>query len=798
MRLRRSTHGLTSALRIGPLVVAVAMLGAPTTWAQAPGAAANAPVQDELILTVTINEVPRGELTLVRTADGDFWLSAADLTRLRIRHDAQSARTIGSEPMHSLRALGGQFTFDPAELTLVVTLPADRLPASRIDMANRPSPATPTAARFSGILNYRASVRQSGPSEPVQLRLTTELNVRAGEWLWRQEARADTGSAGRTLSRGATQLVWDDRAAGRRVIAGDQISPGGAFGAPVVAAGLSVSRQFAITPDLIRQPLAGLQITTQTPSEVEVAVDGNVLHRARVGPGPVAIENLFYGGGARTVRVTVIDASGRRQVYEQPFLFTDSVLAAGLHEYGYFVGRRAAITSDESRSYQGRMWQGYHRYGASDALTLQAGGEGDASLRTLGVGATLRSDRFGLLALDLSSSSDLLSGRRASGVAARYTYIAPNATLFASQRRYDEGYRTLATTPASPQLLSESRVGVSARLHSRWTMSADIVRGRDTLGPRDNHALRLSTYVTPRVSAHAEYQAIRTGEERAWSMNFYLRFDLDRQRWASASMRSTREGRSLDIDTGTQVPQGEGVGWRAGVSTTHAQGQDTAFGYGSLNWNLRPATVELNTIAQVRGGRSHFIEAGLSGAVVALPGFVGMTRQVSDSFALAELGVPQAGVDVSLNSQLQGRTDAQGRLLIPQVGAFGRQDVSIDDKQVPMEIALAANRVTISPPYKSGVVVSFAGRRIRAITGKAWLLQQGRRTVIASRALQLDSPAGPVRLETTQAGEFYLENITAGRLLGRNDIDGKAYSCRLDVTDSQETVQESEEGLICE
>jgi outer membrane usher protein FimD/PapC len=155
-------------------------------------------------------------------------------------------------------------------------------------------------------------------------------------------------------------------------------------------------------------------------------------------------------------------------------------------------------------------------------------------------------------------------------------------------------------------------------------------------------------------------------------------------------------------------------------------------------------------------------------------------------------------VEVSVNNQVQGRTDGRGQLFIPEVGAFGRQDVTINDKQLGMEYNLRQVRRTIAPPFRSGTVVNFGGTRMRAIAGFAWLLAGGRRTPIAARAWELTGPAGSFLVETASAGDFYLENVPPGTYEGALLHQGRSYSCRMTVPDFETAVLELEEGITCE
>jgi len=777
--------------------VAFACASAP---AQPAAAAAQAQAAgDEMIVTLRSNGVARGEFTVLQMPDGEFWVAADDLPRLKVKPLEQARRQAGGVTYYSLQALGaGNVRFDAALLALALDFPSTELEGTHIDLSNRPPPLPIVPPPGSAILNYRAAVRQAAEDAPVHLRLATELNVRIGEVLLRQEAKYDSGLQGAAFSRGTTQLIWDDRLAGRRVIAGDQITHGGPFGTAVPAAGVSLSRVFAITPDVVRQPGPSLQVSAATPSQVEVAVDGSPVYRTTVPPGPVALDNLVHYGGARNVRVTVTDAAGRREIYDQPFFFTDSVLAKGLHEYSYFLGRRAELGFDDRWRYREAIWQGFHRYGMSDRITVEAGGEGNGDFASGGAGVTLRNDVLGLLSLGALGSSDRATGRSAQGWSARYTYVAPRFTAHAARRQLEPGFRTLGDVANSVALLSETRLGFSTQLFPGSNLSADYTRTEESIGTRSNYALRLSSSVSRHTTIYAEYNRTRTATDKLWGVNVYLRIELERDHWAGTAHRASRGSRVTEFEVGKQLGQGEGVGYRAGTILTQAGSYESDVAYASATWALKPVTLDFNGTAQVRGGRGRYLEVGASGALVSVDGYVGATRPVSDGFALARLGVPQAGVHIFLNSQVQGKTDAEGNLLIPNVGAFGRQDVTLDDKQLAMDYTLGRKKVTIAPAYKSGTLVRFGGRKLRALTGQAWLVEGSARKPVELRSWNVQGPGGRLRIDTAPSGDFYLEDAPPGRYTGRLEANGRVYSCTMNIPTFTEAVHELQQGLLCE
>lgn len=786
------------------LALAAALLAAwGPGYAQAPAAApADAGLQDaqaeELIATIRANAVDRGEFTLLRLPGGDFWVAARDLERLKLEPRPQAQRRLGGETYYSLRALGATtLQFDEAALALRADFPADSIAGTVIDLSNRPPPVRPTEPGRSLILSYRLAARDAGRDIPSVVAFDQDANLRVGPILLRQETRLEFTGGERRFIRGVSQAVWDDRRTGDRIVVGDTLSSAGSFGSAITGAGVRLVKLYDIVPDVITRPTATLRAASALPAEVEVAVDGSPIYRTTVGPGPITLNNLMLHGGIRTVRVTVTDASGRREVIEQPVLFTESVLAAGLHEYSYFAGRRSELGPQGEWRYREAAWQASHRYGATDHLTVSAGGEGSPEFATVGAGVTLRSDTLGLFSLELLANRRRGADRLAHGWAARYSRVGPGASFVFGHRRFDDGFRTFLTRPDNPFLRSETRLGVSTRMWAA-TLAAEVSRTADALATRDLALLRLSTSLGRTTTLSAELQASRVNGQREWAGYIFIRSDLGGAHWAGATARATGNARGWDVDVGKQVPYGEGVGYRAGVSTSVQAGAESSYGFLAGSWNLRPATLEFFGTNTLRGPAARYAELAVSGALVGVDGYWGLTRRVDDGFVLARLGVPQAGVEVSLNNQVQGVTDAQGLVFIPQVGSFGRQDLSINDKQLGMQYDIAERRKTIAPAYRSGTVVDFGGRKLSAVAGMAWLLTGGQRTPIAARSWHLQGPAGAVTIETGSAGDFYLENAATGSYRGELQAGQRTATCRLTIPPFDEAVHELKEGIICE
>ena len=102
------------------------------------------------------------------------------------------------------------------------------------------------------------------------------------------------------------------------------------------------------------------------------------------------------------------------------------------------------------------------------------------------------------------------------------------------------------------------------------------------------------------------------------------------------------------------------------------------------------------------GSPSVIVQTG----VALLDGHAFWTRPVQNSFAVVDAG-GAAGVGVYRENQLVGTTDSGGRLLVPDLLAFGVNHLTIDDSALPVATGLTSAGEQIAPPANAGVPVHF-------------------------------------------------------------------------------------------
>jgi outer membrane protein OmpA-like peptidoglycan-associated protein len=130
---------------------------------------------------------------------------------------------------------------------------------------------------------------------------------------------------------------------------------------------------------------------------------------------------------------------------------------------------------------------------------------------------------------------------------------------------------------------------------------------------------------------------------------------------------------------------------------------------------------------------------------------------VTDSFALVSVGDIE-GVGVYVNGQTSGRTNSKGKVVIPDLSSYYDNQVSIEDKDIPIDYLMPRVRLNISPPLRSGSCLNFPLRKYQAFTGFLNVDGQEGVTPLAYAELDLATATGPVKFWTGSDGEFYIDS----------------------------------------
>ena len=728
----------------------------------------------QAILQLTVNGVERGEVvSLLRGAD--VLMRVTDLDRAGVRGIAGTRETVAGVTYVSLASLAPAVTFavDERALTLRLTAEPGLLPATVQDFLQ----SRPTALIYSE--NTSAFVNSSVSGINFERFTWTGeggLSIR-NTLLYSTAFRDEEG----VLSRGITNFTVDDRRRLIRYLVGDRFDSTGPLGGGVLIGGVSVSREFSLDPYFVRFPTVGLSGAVLTRSTAEVYVNGQLLRREVLPPGPFELRNLPAPVGSGTAEVVLRDAFGRQQVISEPFYFTSTLLQAGVQEWSYDVGFKRDPEVTGIGDYGAWVALGRHRVGVTDDLSLGGRLELAADLVSGGPLLTMRLPVGEVELAAAGSRADVESGWAAS---LAYNYASPFFSVGWAVRGLSDHYVTtsLKAPEDRPRLEATALVGFPVTSRATVTLQYTYTDFRDA-DPQDRVSGAVSLRLTDRANLFVTASHARQSRlEPETSVFTGLTYYLGNATTASASHEEGRHFRTSALEVQRSLPLGEGVGYRARV-------QRAELDLPQLEGVSGGSTVDYQGLAQLQyQSRYGFYEATydrtdnrnnsvLTAAIgiVAIGGGVHVGRPVEESFAL--INVPGVrGVRATLNNQEIGRTDSRGTLLVPNLLAYYGNRLGILPEDIPIDHSIAFTERLVGPPFKGGAVVTFPARRVQAFIGTAVVDIEGRAVTPAYG--QLTVTAGETTFESPigHEGEFYLENVPPGRHPAV--IDHKEGRCR--------------------
>jgi outer membrane usher protein len=707
---------------------------------------AAAAAQDQrALLELVVNSVSKGE-TFVVLRGRDALVGVLRLRDAGLQGFGGARETIGGETLVSLASLADDVTFtvDERELRLILVVSPALLGRSVRSYGTAAPPDITYRSDMSGFLNYAVNW-----TEGVGASLFTESAAHAGPALIYNTISVDDGA----VTRGLTNVTFDDRRAMRRWIVGDGFARTGALGGDAWMGGITVAREFGIEPYFVTHPSLALTAPVAIPSTVEIHVNGRLVSQEQVAPGRLDLRNLPFTVGRNDARIVVRDAFGNSSEISSNYYLSSSVLSRGLHDYQYSLGFRRDAIGLSSWGYKELVALARHRYGVSDTLTLGGRAEAASGLFSVGPSANLRLP-FG----DIEGAGGFSAGDEGPGAAglAAYTYSGRAFGAGASILAAHASYATVNAPPRDDRPALDVSAFGGVTIGARTSLTIQHTRGRLHGGTsRARSSLLTSLRLTRRLQLTASLAHVRgttgTGPEAFVGLSAIVGHTT-----TTVSAASDRTGASVGVDTQKPLPVGVGYGYHARAET----GTPGSVA-GALRYQGRFGRYELRR--DVFGGQGT-TSASVAGSVVAIGGDLYASRPVQQSFAL--LRVPGvAGVRGFASNQEVGRTNKAGNLLVPDLQAYYGNLLNISDTDIPLDYSIGGVRQTIAPPYRGGALVVFPVQVLRRVTGSIQIGAAPAGRVPRDGELSV-TPAGadaPVTSPVGADGAFYFENLPAGR-----------------------------------
>jgi outer membrane usher protein len=726
-------------------------------------AAARAAQDQPVYVDLFVNEASK-ESILVRLREGDVLAVVQDLERAGLTGLAGQRERIDGKEYVALRSLAPAvtFQFDEPSLELRLSARADLLPLTHVDLSPSPRPqGMVMRSDTSAFANYAI---QYGSPDVVSGFEELGLSVR-GNLLYTGLSQTPTG-----FYRGLTNFTVDEPASLRRWVVGDTFSSTGALGGSILLGGASVSRNFALDPYFVRTPLPRIAGAVLTPSTLDVYVNGLLVRREPLPPGPFEIANLPVTNGLSGVQYVIRDAFGRTQEYSTRAYTSPTILTAGLTDFSYGIGMRRDDFGVSSFSYGRPVVLAQHRLGLTNQVT--GGYRLEADSRLISAGPSL-SIVLPVGQLDLAAAGSANAGNWGAAGSVGYVVVLRPAAFGFSVRGMTPRYATASVDAFTDRPLLDASAFASFTIKS-VTLSIDYgaSRMRDT-GVTDFLQARADLRLTSRSTFFLSASRSRSaGQDYSFETSASLIYSFDEMTVVNSSATSHDGVASAAASAQRGLPQGEGVAYQV-------QGESGANEHVSAQLQANAPFGHYEASFQ-RFGADNAASVTAAGSIVVLGDRLFLARPVQDGFAVLRVpGLP--GVRGYLNNVEIGATDSRGDLFVPNLLPYYGNRLSIRDADVPMEYEVGKVERLVASPYRGGALIEFDVHRIQSVTGILEIEGGGTpafgELALATKGKSLQSPIAA-------DGRFWLDGVPTGTHELAVEFRGGSCRARIDVKES--------------
>jgi outer membrane usher protein len=728
-----------------------------------------------LYLDLTVNGVAIGNVVPVQQVGSDLRVRISDLQAAGV-NVARLGNVIGRWVSLGQTA-GVRHRYDANALLLEVTVPAEWLAMQRLGEASREAPRASSGTGF--VLNYGMHV-VDGDEQPMFASLWSEQRLFGGYGVIRNTGMhrySESGSGWRIGARQRGYVRFDTAWTNSNEqqlhswTVGDLITSSQTWSSPARIAGIKLSRDFRLRPDLITYPLPEFSGQAAVPSTLDLFINGQRVRSESLRPGPYTITTVPQITGAGEATLVTTDMFGRQVTTTMPFYASSDLLRRGLADYSLSLGVMRRDYGVENFSYGRFAGAASLRYGVTDAITVEGQAEiastATGTFGLMGLGTVMTAGTFGVFNGAMSRSANY--GAQGWQYSFGYRYANRGFNIGYQGVRTSADFYTLATADGGARLSSAADsdiVTAGLSMSGSGSLSLSHIRVQPPVG-RAVRMLNLSyaAYLSDGMSLRVGASRDLVLGENAFTAQVLASFGRN----GNLSVGSERGTSSREyIEYSRSVPTHGGFGWHLG----HANGSDdNSFTNASLAWSGRYARAEAGVTAYP-DQTSHW--ADLRGSLLVMDGEVFAARQINDAFVVVSTeGL--AGVPVRYENQLVGYTNDEGRLLVPWVTPHYAARFSIDPIDLPADVEVVDAEQRLVVKRNSGALLSFSTRRLVASLIKL-VDHEGQPLPVGSQATEtMSGQTGTVGYD----GLVYFEDLPAHPNIHIQRPDGRR--CRVEA-----------------
>lgn len=753
-----------------------------------------------LVAPFFINGLPQGQIIVFVSLGGSSSLQITSSTLLSkmeqyARPDVQIrlgklVDDSGNLTLAALQSVGIDATFSEQSLELRIVIPPNLRKTIVYGSGNlNLPPGAATALRpsnFSGFINLAGTQPYAWDGatnlgrQPFNLGVEGALNYKG----WVLEGSASFAEQSNTpWTRSDIRVVKDDPDHGIRYVLGDLFSTARSYQAFVPMVGFAMFRNFSLQPYLSTRPTGQFDFLLESPSLVQIFVNGLLRQTLQLPAGPQDIRNFGLNTGLNNVTVKITDSAGRVEEFSFSAPLATDLLSVGLNQFGFGIGV-PSYTTNGVRSYDTARPTigGFYRQGITPTLTLGGYLQAAGTQQVIGMEGTWATQvgNFGWDAA-LDNGSDALDH----AFRLRYQFL----TLGGNQARLPTFGLELEYLGPYFQRFGNFPIGFvnsssnpfnTATNSISWSFGANYSQTLlDGLGINLGLGYQLGSFGQP--NAYRAAIGFTTNLGRGIQANLTLNNRLEQSgraesqllfSFSQSSQYQSLQGRS---NLSSQQQQASSLTWTSrsraqynSVNTTVnlSNNPNPAYFGTGIGLTYRGFVADVNLNHEYDQSRQS-TNLTFGTALVYADGRFGWSRPVRDSFVMFTRNPNFADQLVLVNPGLSGpiaEANKVGPAVVPDLSSYTVTTMRVDAPNMPLGYDLGNAVFNLLPGYKSGTVIRvgtdatvFLRGTLVNKAGEPMALQTG-------QVVSLSDPNWePLTLFTNRAGRFALMGLRAGR-----------------------------------
>lgn len=739
-----------------------------------PPAESTAIADASLYLDLLVNQVPKAELVPVQQRAGRLYVASDALRAAGILVPGDPQGEVALEGIAGLHV-----DYDSQNQRLLLQVPPAWLPDQQFGGRNL-YPASDARSSFGALLNYDLYLNDTDDAGTYlaawnELRVFDSWGTFSTTGQWRESFNGAPNNQSREgFLRYDTTWRFTDEQRLLTYEAGDLVTSALPWSSSVRVGGLQVSRDFAARPDLVTYPLPAFAGEAAVPTSLDLFINGYKTSTTDLQPGPYTLTNVPFINGAGEAVVVTTDALGRQVSTTLPFYVTSSLLAEGLSDFSVAAGSLRRDYAVKDFGYGPAVASASLRHGVSDYFTLETHAETAESMMLGGLGGNLRLGIFGVLNAAVAQSR--FEGDTGQQVALGYQYNSRRIGFNYQriERHGDYADLTLVDNPYTRLSTRSEQATVSLNLDRYGSVGAGYFDVRAGDGSR-TRLINLSWSKPLWRNSSLYLSANRDVGDSQWAVQAQLVVPFDTHGTLAFSAERSKDGQDLQrVNYSRAVPVGGGVGYNLGYANGGDRG---AYRQADVTWRLQSVQLQ----AGVYGSSDEMTRwADASGSLVLMDSGMFAANRIDDAFVVVSTS-GYADVPVRYENQVVGRTDRNGRLLVPYSSGYYRGKYEIDPMELPADVLASTVEQRVAVRRGSGYLLEFPLKRVLAAS------------IVLVDANQHELKLGSRVRDTQSGGEavvgwdglVYLENLSAHNRLQVDVADGGQCQVEFDLPEGE-------------